>query len=561
MNFMFSETKCNGLCRESGSHKSEVKILSKNEKAKKTVKTISFMAIIILMAKFLGLLREVLIASVYGQGYASDVLNASAQIPLLFFDMVLGVAILSTFVPVFNQYLERDGKERAIRFANNFMTVVAVITAVITLLGVVFAKPLVTLMFHGYTAEKITEIAGLLRILFPSIIFTAVAYVAVGILQSFGEFNIPSLISFVSNLVMILYLAVFRDKLGLVGVTVSMLVAWALQLFIQIPSLYKQGYRYHFSFDLKDPGLLEAAKLALPILISSWVQPLCVVINMAFGSTLGDGAVSGLNWANKIYIIMVGVFAYAITNFIFPKLSRLHTGEDSDGFAQMTRVSVGWITYIIVFVAALFLALPEPIIRVVFEHGEFTAENTNLTAMALFYYSFGMIGYAVCEVLNKSFYAIHDGKTPMITSMVGIAVNFGMAALLVGLLKMGVGGLALAAAVSSLVMAVLLLAVMNRRRKGVITQAFIWNLVKTIFCGIFSFLTARVIYTLTDSVLGNSAALTLMKLCLASLPALLVYFILSFVLRIEEQKSITSFFRKDKNLFTKEDAAKEEEYE
>ncbi len=533
--------------------------MSKNENAKKAVRTISFMAVIILMAKFLGLLREVLIASVYGQGYASDVLNASTQIPLLFFDMVLGVAILSTFVPVFNQYLEQDGKERAIRFANNFMTVVAVITTVITLLGVIFAKPLVTLMFHGYTDEKITEIAGLLRILFPSIIFTAVAYVAVGILQSFGEFNIPSLISFVSNLAMILYLAVFRDKLGLVGVAVSMLIAWALQLFIQLPSLYKKGYRYRFSFDLKDPGLLEAAKLALPILISSWVQPLCVVINMAFGSTLGDGAVSGLNWANKIYIIMVGVFAYAITNFIFPKLSRLHTGEDNDGFAQMTRVSVGWITYIIVFVAALFLALSEPIIRVVFEHGEFTAENTALTATALFYYSFGMVGYAVCEVLNKSFYAIHDGKTPMVTSMIGIAVNFGMAALLVGGLRMGIGGLALAAAVSSLVMAVLLLAVMNRRRKGVITRKFVWNLLKTIFCGICAFLTAKGVYILTDGLLDGGMALTLVQLCIAALPALLVYLILSFILRIEEQKGISAFFRRGKDALTED--TKEEGHE
>lgn len=533
--------------------------MSKSESAKKAVKTISFMAVIILMAKFLGLLREVLIAGIYGQGYASDVLNAATQIPLLFFDMVLGVAILSTFVPVFNQYLERDGKERAIHFANNFMTVIAVFTAALTLFGVIFAKPLVTLMFHGYTEEKITEIANLLRVLFPSIIFTATAYVAVGILQSFGEFNIPSLISFVSNLAMILYLAVFRDKLGLMGVAASMLAAWALQLFIQLPSLRKKGYRYRFSFDLKEPGLLEAAKLALPILISSWVQPLCVVINMAFGSTLGDGAVSGLNWANKIYIIMVGVFAYAITNFIFPKLSRLHTGEDEAGFAQMTRTSVGWISYIIVFVAALFLALSEPIIRVVFEHGEFTADNTALTATALFYYSFGMIGYATCEVLNKSFYAIHDGKTPMITSIVGIAVNFAAAALLVGALNMGVGGLALAAAVSSLVMAALLLAVMNRRRKGVITRAFVWNLVKTIFCGIGAFLTAKAVYVLIDGLLGNTMLMTLLKLCAASLPAMLIYFVLSFVLRVEEQKGIAAFFHRGKVLQTEN--AKEEEHE
>ena len=96
-------------------------------------------------------------------------------------------------------------------------------------------------------------------------------------------------------------------------------------------------------FDLRDGNVKDALKLAIPVLISSWVQPLCNVINMSFGSGLGDGAVSALNWANKIYIIMVGIFAYAITNFIFPKLSRLSSGDNDEAFAETTRMSVGWI--------------------------------------------------------------------------------------------------------------------------------------------------------------------------------------------------------------------------
>ena len=520
--------------------------LSNQKAANKAVKTISFMAVIILAAKFLGLLRETLVASVYGQGYASDVLNTSTQIPLLFFDMVLGVAILSTFVPVFNQYLERDGNERALRFANNFMTVVTLISVLFAVLGMIFSKQLVSLMVPGYDDAKAAETAKLLRILFPSIIFTTMAYVAVGILQSFGEFNIPSLISFVSNLVMILYLFLFGDRFGLVGVVVSMLVAWAAQLFIQLPSLRKKGFRYRFVLDLRDPGLREAARLALPVLISSWVQPLCVVINMSFGSTLGDGAVSGLNWANKIYTIMVGVFAYAITNFIFPRLSRMYAGEDAEAFAKTTRASVGWITYIIIFVASLFLALAVPIIQVVFEHGEFTAENTALTSTALFYYSFGMVGYAICEVLNKSFYAIHDGKTPMITSILGVAVNFLMAAFLVAGIKMGIGGLALAAASSSVVMAAALLFMMNRRRKGIITAGFIWNLCRTLLCGVVSFLAAKFVYLAVEPLFGGGMLLTLVKLCIAALPALLLYLLCSALLRVEEEKALLSFLRRAK---------------
>ena len=357
----------------------------KGKAGAKAVRTIGLMAVIIFLAKFMGLFREMLIANLYGQGMESDILNSATQIPLLFFDMVLGVAILSTFVPIFNRYLQRDGKARAMAFASNFITAVGGIAVLAAGLGILFAEPLVHLMVPGYAEVpgKVEQTAALLKILFPSIAFTAIAYIAVGILQSFGEFTIPSLISVVSNGVMILYLLVFGNRLGLVGVAVSMLVAWALQLVIQLPWLKKFGFRYTPRFDIRDPGLKEAALLALPVLVSSWVQPLCNVINMAFGSSLGDGAVSALNWANKIYIIMVGVFAYAITNFIFPRLSRMGTEEHAEGFAETTRTSVGWIIFIITLVSALFLALSEPIIKVVFERGAFTASSTAVTPSAL----------------------------------------------------------------------------------------------------------------------------------------------------------------------------------
>lgn len=512
---------------------------------KKAVKTIGLMAVIILLAKFMGLFRETLVANIYGQGMESDILNTSTQIPLLFFDMVLGAAILSTFVPIFNKYLQEDGKAAAMSFANNFVTIVGSVAVAAALIGVVFAEPIVHIMTPGYAdvPGKLELTACLLRILFPSVAFTAVAYISVGILQSFGEFTIPSLISVVSNGVMILYLMLCGNRLGLTGVAVSMLIAWALQLLIQIPWLKKFGFSYRFRFDLKDKGIRSAAAMAVPVLISSWLQPLCSVINMSFGSGLGDGAVSALNWANKIYIIMVGVFAYAITNFIFPKLSRLGGDNGNEGFVKITRMSVGWILFIIIPVSALFLALSPGVIRVVFERGAFTADSTAITAEALFYYSFGMAGYAVCEVLNKSFYAIQDGKTPMFTSAIGIAVNLAGAFLFTSVFKMGVGGLALAAAVSSLVIAVCLMIMINRRRRGIINKEFLINILKTVICGCGAFLTAKLIYPLTAA-MGSGTIITLVRLCIAALPAMAVYAAAAYLLRVTEIYGCIKFISK-----------------
>ena len=158
-------------------------------------KTISAMAIIIMIAKVMGLLRETLVAGLYGQGTESDMINTATQIPLLFFDMVLGVAILSTFVPIFNKRIENEGKAAALDFANNFASIVGVISVAAAALGMIFANKLVGIMVPGYAdiPGKVEQTATLLRILFPSIVFTAAAYIAVGILQSFGEFTIPSL--------------------------------------------------------------------------------------------------------------------------------------------------------------------------------------------------------------------------------------------------------------------------------------------------------------------------------------------------------------------------------
>lgn len=521
--------------------------LNKKKSQKKAVWSIALMAVIILVAKFMGLLREILVAQIYGQGYESDVINTASQIPLLFFDMVLGVAILSTFVPIYNKHLEKSGKKAADYFANNFITIIGSISILVAVLGCIFAESLVKLMVPGYmdTIGKVEETARILRILFPSIAFTAIAYVAVGILQSGGEFTVPSLISVVSNGIMIVYLLVFGDKLGLVGVGVSMLIAWAAQLLFQIPWLVKHKFKYRPVINFKDGSMKEVACVALPVLVSSWVQPVCNVINMSLGSSMGDGAVSALNWANKIYIIMVGVFAYAITNFILPRLSRLNADDNHEEFAATTRLSLGWIVFIITYVMALFLALSTPIIKVVFERGQFTQEASAITASALLYYSFGMVGYSICEVLNKSFYAILDGKSPMYTSIFGVLVNIGCAALFVLCFDMDVKGLALASAISSTAIAIALMVMINKRRKGVINKEFIINIIKTFLCGFVSYVTARALYSALDGVIVGGTVITLIKLALSAGAAGIAYFGIAGALRVSEIKiALDTFIKK-----------------
>ena len=188
------------------------------------------------------------------------------------------------------------------------------------------------------------------------------------------------------------------------------------------------------------------------------------------------------------------------------------------------------------------MALSEPIIKIVFEYGQFSASDTSITAKALFFYSFGMVGYAICEILNKSFYAIRDGKTPMFTSIIGIIVNFGTAYIFVNVITMGIGGLALASASSSSVMAIILLYMINKRKAGTIPIRFIVNLIKIIASAILCGIAAHIIYKLLNFMDGGNI-ITLIRAGVAALSGLVIYLISALVLKVDEFTQI----RRSKN--------------
>ena len=255
------------------------------ESTKKMIKTAGFMIVATCAAKLCGLLRDSFIGAFFGTGSATDAYFAATKIPLLFFDVIIGGVISAAFIPVFNEYLERSSKARALEFANRFINVILTITGLMCVLGILFAPLLMDLITPGLVGETRELAIRLSNILFPMIIFTGLAYSFVGILQSFGEFNIPAIISLVSNGIMILYLLIFRDRFGVTGLAVAMLIGWAMQAAVQIPSLIKFQYKYKLDFHFNDEGLKKTALLAIPLLISTWVQPIGSLVNMRFDKT------------------------------------------------------------------------------------------------------------------------------------------------------------------------------------------------------------------------------------------------------------------------------------
>lgn len=422
------------------------------EQSKKMLKTAGFMAAATFLAKVCGLIRDSLIAAFFGTGSAADAYMTATKLPTTLFDIVIGGVISAAFIPVFNSVLEKKDKKEALTFANRFIGAVLLISCLISVFGIVFADKLITFMAPEFDADTHLLAMRLSSIMFPMIIFTGLAFSFVGILQSFGQFNIPAIMSLVSNLAVILYFAVFGKRFGVYGLAVTMLVAWSLQVIIQIPSLIKYGYKFRPRLNFKDENIRRAMALALPMLISTWVQPLYTIVNTRLASGIYKG-VSSLEYANRLYLVVTGVFSFVVTNLMFPKMSRANVSGGENEAKELLVMSLKLISVVILPVMAVFTVLAKPIIAVIYQHGGFLLEDTVRTGGALSCYAIGMIGMAYNEILSKSFFSMQNSKTPMINALISMAVNIAVAYTLSGIL--GISGLALASACGSTVNAVL----------------------------------------------------------------------------------------------------------
>ena len=199
--------------------------MTKKNSGQKILATAIFMAAATLISKILGLARDSLLTAYFGSGMESDAFTTASTIPTMLFDVIIGGVISAAFIPVFNDIVSKRGKDDGMKFVNKFVTLVVCISAVIAVFGIIFSGQLVSIQTQ-YAGEKHALASQLTSIMFPMIIFTGLAFSFVGLLQSFGEYRIPSLISLVSNLAIIFYYVVFGKRFGIYGLAVTMVIAW-----------------------------------------------------------------------------------------------------------------------------------------------------------------------------------------------------------------------------------------------------------------------------------------------------------------------------------------------
>ncbi|MBR6253292.1 MAG: murein biosynthesis integral membrane protein MurJ [Clostridia bacterium] len=415
------------------------------------------------------------------------------------------------------------------------MNFIATISTLLTVICIVLAPFIIKLIAGGLEHNTYLLAIDLVRITFPMMIFTSLAFSFVGFLQSYGEFNIPAGISGLSNLIVIIFLLFFNEKLGVYGLSYCMVFAWLIQLLIQIPFAKKFGYKFNFFIDFKDPNLKRVFILALPIFISTAVIPINMFVITNFASKLGEGNIATLDYAYKIYLVIYGIFTYAIGNIIFPELSR-NSGEGyEEQFNSLVTKGLRLISFLLIPMTVGMIIYSKDIISILYERGSFTAEATINTGSALAFFAIGIIGAGIVEIMNKSFYAKKNTKVPLFVGIVMIALNY-VLCLALSNTALTFKGLALSFALVSIANGIVLLTILNFKYSKVITKDLLIYILKiglaTVCMGVLVY---AIDFALQDYLVGTMIK-NIIRLAIGGGVGVGFYFALAHLLKLNAFK-------------------------
>ncbi len=434
-----------------------------------------------IISRVLGLARDSVFAAIFGTTFFADAFNVAFLIPN-FLRRVLGEGTLNaSYVPVYTHYLKREGEERAVEAASRIFSVLMVVLGLVVLLGIIFARPIVGLYAFGWkdAPETVALTVKLTRILFPYIFFVALAALAGGTLNSRGYFGLPAFAPAFLNIALIVSAALIIWKGAELGewavilFSVGALVGGLLQIAIQVPLLRKTGHRFRFDPDFRDKAVRWVGKLMLPGMLAFTVTQVNILVDTLLATTLPEGSVTALRLGNRIAIQPLGIFGVAITTAALPALSAHAAGKDKTKLVEDFAFSLRLIMALLIPSTIGLLVLATPVVRLLFERGQFTAaRSTPMTASALFYYATGLFAYGGTKAVVQAFYSLKDTVTPMKIAILTVGLNIALNLILVR--HLGLIGLALATAISAVV-GFSLLCFLLRRRLGDIRSGEIWG--------------------------------------------------------------------------------------
>ena len=418
----------------------------------------------IALAALTGVVRDAAIAKEFGVGLEASAYFQAFRIPSFVYFLIAGGALRTGFIPVFAAFRQRGESDKAWRTFSALLTVLLVVAVLVVALGMLLASPLSRLIAPGLEQEGQALCARLMRIMFPAQIFFVVGGLLMGTLNAMRHFWGPAIGPILYNVAIIIAALVFTQRYGIYALAVAAVVgAFFNTMPTCIPPLVRLGARFRPIFDLGDEGLRRVVVLAAPIILGLAIAEINLLITSALATSVGEWGAAVLNNADRLAKLPMRMFGAGIAIAVFPTLAIHAAAEERERFSQVLSSSLRNVMFLAVPAAAGIVVLRTPIIRLIFERGQFTAEDTERVAVTTAYLAVSILSMAALQIVARAFYALQDTRTPVMVGAGAVAICVTLSLILVR--PLGVAGLGLAISVSAL-FNVGLLAWVLRRRMG-----------------------------------------------------------------------------------------------
>ena len=387
---------------------------------KNVFRAISLVAVFTLIAKGLGMVRDILQARAFGTDSLDIDLFTVANNSTIYLFTTAAYALCLAAIPIFSQKQAKN-KESAVKCANNLISITLLVSVVVTAI-------LMLAIYFGLLGSGVGEsgmdfrwYAGVMTLALPLIVLT---YLLMALFQSMGHYSLQGSLSLLYNVGICGILVVAGDRMSVPDFAVVMSAAWILQLVMVLPSAFREKYRFRLSLDFKAPELRVYLRTALVTAFTTSAFLLCYLLDTRQSALLGVGVTAAFSYADKLFTPITTTLIYSIGAVIFPKWSESYANMEPDEYRTYVGKVVENTVVLLLPLAVIFSAFGVPIIQVLFEGGSFTTESSLRTGGIFSCYMLGMVGFALLDLLSKAFYATGKTKAPLLVNIGVVALNF-----------------------------------------------------------------------------------------------------------------------------------------
>ena len=522
---------------------------SPNLTATRVGKAAGIMMGAILASRILALVRNAVISGEFGQGYEADTYTAAFMVPDLLFYLIAGGALSSAFIPVFTEKITHGKEEEASHVFSTVACVMLVVASIFLILTEVFAPQLIKYLNFGFEPDKVAATVPLTRIVLPAQIFFLLGGLLMGVQYARQRFLIPAMGPLVYNVGIIVGGVALAGPYGIAGLCWGALIGALVGNFaLQAWGVSKTPTRFRLSFDWKHPDVVKVWKLIIPVVLGLALPQVSIIINRMYASTLGHGAQTAINNANQLMQVPLGIFAQAMGVAILPTLSALHAQAKFTELRATASAGIRTLLFLTIPASVFMIVLAVPIIRLLLEHGKFTAADTPVTAAALTFYAIGIFAWSAHAVLSKSFYAMQDSRTPVLIGSAVTLVFIPLNGLFMTTFGLGIRGLALATTVAATLHMSLTLLVLRKRLKGIEGGRLLLGVARILVASALAGGACwAVMYGLERGIPFHSVKLQAFVTVAAGLVVgLLVYLVVSYLLKSDELRQVLTILQRRK---------------